>query len=129
MIEQKKILVVDDDLNMQEFYASLFAEHAVTFCTSGEATVDVIKGGAVFDLIYLDLDLLGISGFTTFDKLKDIAGDALPPVVVSSSLSDPETKQTAQEKGAAAFVPKPVNLQFALKVAVQLLSDNAKETS
>ena len=122
MSAQKKILVVDDDMNMQEFYAELFAAHHVTYCSSGEDAVIVMEKGGTFDLIYLDLELLGMSGFSTFDALKRIAGDKLPQVVVSSSLSDEATQQTAKDKGAVAFVPKPINLPFAMGVAAKLLS-------
>ena len=34
MSEQKKVLIVDDDMNMHEFYAGLFSDHAVTYTTS-----------------------------------------------------------------------------------------------
>ena len=122
MSEPKKILIVDDDLNMHEFYAQLFADHAVTFCTSGEDAVEVVQKGGVFDLIYLDLELLGMSGFVTLSMLKEFAGDKLPPVVVSSSLTDAETRKTAFDKGAVGFVPKPINLQYAISVAHKLLS-------
>ncbi len=126
MSAQKKILIVDDDMNMHEFYAGLFADHAVTYCTSGEDAVVVMEGGGAFDLIYLDLELLGMSGFSTFDALRQIAGDKLPPVVVSSSLSDPDTQNMAKAKGAAAFVPKPINLQFAISVAAKILNGPPK---
>jgi CheY-like chemotaxis protein len=125
MSETKKILIVDDDLNIHEFYAEMFADFAVTFCTNGEDGVARIEKGEIFDLIYLDLELLGMSGFSTLDAMKGIAGDKLPPVVVSSSLSDEETQNTARVKGAVGFVPKPVNLQQAISVAHKLLTGGA----
>jgi CheY-like chemotaxis protein len=128
MNEQKKVLVVDDDIRMHEFYAELFNDQVVTYCTSGEDAVEVMNGGAAFDLIYLDLELLGMSGFSTLDALKGIAGAKLPPVVVSSSLSDPATQEIAKSKGAAAFVPKPINLQLAISVAQKLLTGSAPKT-
>ena len=122
MSEPKKVLIVDDDMNMHDFYAELFAAHAVTYTTSGEDAVELLqKGGGPFDLIYLDLELLGMSGFATYDEIKKILGAKIPPVVVSSSLSDAATRQTAASKGAAGFVPKPINLQVAIAVAHKLL--------
>ena len=123
MSEQKKVLIVDDDMNMHEFYAGLFSDHAVTYTTSGEDAVALLSTPEApkFDLIYLDLELLGMSGFATYDAIKAILGDKIPPVVVSSSLSDADTQNVAKEKGAAAFVPKPINLQVAIAVAHKLL--------
>ncbi len=125
MSAPKKILIVDDDLNMHEFYAELFADFAVTFCTNGEDGVAHIEKGEIFDLIYLDLELLGMSGFATLDAMRSLKGDKLPPVVVSSSLSDEATQDTARVKGAVGFVPKPVNLQQAISVAHKILTGGA----
>jgi DNA-binding response OmpR family regulator len=129
MSEDKKVLIVDDDLNMHEFYSELFADHDVTYCTSGEDALVVLqKNETKYDLIYLDLELLGMSGFATFAAIKSL-GIALPPVVVSSSLTDSETQKTVKEMGAAAFVPKPINLQFAISVAHKLLHGQAPPTA
>lgn len=124
MTERKKILVVEDDVDMHEFFSGLFAAHAVTFATSGEDALTLLDEAkdAPFGLIFLDLELLGMTGLLALDAMRAKHGDKLPPVVVCSCITDAETRKTAAEKGAAAFVPKPINLASAFSIAQRLLS-------
>lgn len=118
----KKILVVDDDMAMHEFYRAFFAGHDVTLVTSGEEGLSIFQAApTAFDLIYLDLELLGMSGFSTLEAIRATPVAQFPPIVVSSSLSDADTQKQALEMGAAAFVPKPINMAFAKQVADRLL--------
>ena len=121
---KKNILVIDDDLSLQEFYTQVFAAHVVRFCSSGEDAISQIESGAACDLIILDLDLLGMTGFSVLDKLKAMVGVKAPPVVVSSCFSDAEAQKRALDKGAVGFVPKPVNVDAILSLAQKFLGQS-----
>ncbi|MDD5629221.1 MAG: response regulator [Elusimicrobia bacterium] len=121
MPEQKKILVIDDDITLQEFYTQVLSAHVVKFCTSGEDAVAWLEAGAKFDLIFLDLDLLGMSGFMVLERFKEIRTEDFPPVIVNSCLTDDETQKRALDNGAVAFMYKPIGMDNLLGLTQRFL--------
>ncbi|MCX5795908.1 MAG: response regulator [Elusimicrobia bacterium] len=122
MPEQKKVLVIDDDITLQEFYTQVLSAHIVKFCTSGEDAIAWLEAGATFDLIFLDLDLLGMSGFSVLDRFKAMNTGKFPPVIVNSCLTDAETQKRALENGAAAFMYKPISMDNLLGLTQRFFS-------
>ena len=66
------------------------------------------------DLILLDLMLPKLSGFDVCKLLKTDNATWRIPVVIMSTLSDPESRDRAQEAGADFFIPKPYDLEDTL---------------
>lgn len=62
------------------------------------------------DLILLDLMLPKLSGFEVCKLLKTDETTWRIPVVIMSTLADPESRLRAQEAGADYFIPKPYDL-------------------
>ena len=66
------------------------------------------------DLILLDLMLPKLSGFDVCKLLKTDNASWRIPVVIMSTLSDPESRDRAKEAGADFFIPKPYDLEDTL---------------
>jgi CheY-like chemotaxis protein len=105
----RRILAADDDPVVREFLKLYLAV--------GEAEVEVVEDGEPaiarlgegFDLLVLDLDMPGKSGF---DVLRALAASppARPlPVVVLTSRTDAGAIGEAFELGASAYVLKPIS--------------------
>ena len=62
------------------------------------------------DLILLDLMLPKLSGFEVCKLLKTDNATWRIPIIVMSTLSDPESRDRATESGADYFIPKPYDL-------------------
>ena len=62
------------------------------------------------DLILLDLMLPKLSGFEVCKLLKTDNDTWRIPVIIMSTLSDPESQDRAKEAGADYFIPKPYDL-------------------
>ena len=62
------------------------------------------------DLILLDLMLPKLSGFEVCKLLKTDDATWRIPVIVMSTLADPESRDRAKEMGADYFIPKPYDL-------------------
>lgn len=62
------------------------------------------------DLVLLDLMLPKLSGFEVCKLLKTDESTWRIPVVIMSTLADPESRLRAQEAGADYFIPKPYDL-------------------
>lgn len=66
------------------------------------------------DLILLDLMLPKLSGFDVCKMLKTDNATWKIPVVIMSTLSDPDSRERATECGADYFIPKPYDLSATL---------------
>ena len=106
--DASRILVVDDSPLMRaEIVRILTAEgHAVTEADSGMAACALVARQP-FDLVTLDIEMPGLSGFETLRILKARNRDL--PVVMISSLSSLARAIEAIRLGAYDYVSKPVD--------------------
>lgn len=108
MAEATRVLVVDDSPLMRAEIARVLTGegHAVTEAESGIAACAQVARQA-FDLVTLDIEMPGLSGFETLRILKSRCPDL--PVVMISSLSTLERAIEAIRLGAYDYVSKPIN--------------------
>lgn len=62
-------------------------------------------------LIFLDINMPGMNGLEILEKLKTDADFRAIPVVVFSTVSNPETVRRAYQLGANSFITKPNSMQ------------------
>ncbi|MGB2579096.1 DNA-binding response OmpR family regulator [Elusimicrobium simillimum] len=77
-------------------------------------------------LILLDLMLPRISGFEVCRLLKTDDSTWRIPIIIMSTLTDPENKQKAIEAGADHFVDKPYNMQQTVEEILKYLPKDTK---
>ena len=99
----KHILVVDDDLNIGELYKSELQDegYAVTVLTSGQEALDAVEENKP-DLIVLDIQMPGMDGIETLEKL--VGSDIGIPVILNTAYS--HYKEDFTTWGADAYVTK-----------------------
>ena len=102
------IFLIDDDHSVRRGY-ELFLMSAKMECKSFENANEFLgtcspgKG----DLLILDLNLPGMSGF---DVLKKFAQDDIHiPVIVVTAFDDPSSRQKCKDYGVKIFLRKPVD--------------------
>src|SRR6185369_8747827 len=105
-----KLLVVDD--NAAEAYLVLYAledsPRPVRLRRAKDATEGLqMLSERAFDLVILDLNLPGLSGFDLLEQCDPTA----VPVVMFSVSPNPADAKRALELGAREFVRKPVGLE------------------
>jgi len=81
------VLMVEDDAAIADMYALelRMAGIRVRVAASGESAVVSARRNAGYKVIVLDLELPGMSGWTTLDELRHVAGTADVPVIVLSN--------------------------------------------
>lgn len=109
MNNKYKVLIIEDDANIQKFLGALLKanDYKVLSATSVEEGLMVFSSHLP-DLIILDLGLPDLDG-TEF--LKEIRKDSLTPVMVLSARSDEADKVKALDMGANDYVTKPFGAQ------------------
>jgi DNA-binding response OmpR family regulator len=106
-----KILVVDDDMDIQRLLALRLGDvgYDTTFAADGTSAISVARKESP-DLILLDLGLPAGDGFKVLERLHALAQLSRIPVIVMSARDNPEVSARAIEAGAQKFIPKPFEM-------------------
>ena len=104
--EKKIVLVVDDVPFMRRMLNDIISHegHKVIAAASGEECLDLIQREKV-DVCTLDINLPGINGIETLEKIRKI--NSKINVIMVSAQSTKENVNKSHELGADAFVAKP----------------------
>lgn len=115
------ILLVDDDPATIQLLGRMLADVGdLRFATSGEDALRLAHESAP-DLVLLDAELPGMSGFQILEELKADPALAEVPVIFVTSHSGPEFEVAGFELGAADFIAKPVSAPLVVaRVKTQL---------
>jgi DNA-binding response OmpR family regulator len=106
---QKKILVIDDDLDILEFLHDLLEiEGYVVAITAKVDYLEKLWHGDLPDLILLDVFLSGKDGRDIVKQLKKQEETKQIPVIMFSA--HPSAEATARAAGADDFVAKPFSI-------------------
>jgi adenylate cyclase len=103
-----RVLIVDDDPDMAAFLARLLAGMAVECVPDGERALRSVKASPP-DMVLLDVQLPGKSGFEVCERLKSDPATALIPVILVTALEDHDSRVRGIQAGADDFLSKPVS--------------------
>ncbi|MET0517287.1 MAG: response regulator [Burkholderiaceae bacterium] len=103
-----RLLLVDDDPAAIMVMSRMLAQYPdQRFASSGEAAMKMARESTP-DLILLDIEMPGMSGFDVCDALRADAALAGVPVIFSSSHCSPTQQAKALQKSGAGLVAKPL---------------------
>jgi two-component system OmpR family response regulator len=107
MSEDKRILVVDDDLEIRSLLKDYLEKngYSVTAVSDGKAMWNIL-GASRIDLVILDIMLPGDDGLTLCRNLR--ARSELPVIMLTARGEDTE-RIVGLEMGADDYLPKPFN--------------------
>jgi putative two-component system response regulator len=105
-----RILVIDDDEKTREIMRLLLREkgYEAIEAESGETALELMKT-ELPDLILLDVEMPGISGFEVVERLKADGRTRTIPVIMVTGLGDQRSRLQALANGAEDYLPKPVD--------------------
>jgi DNA-binding response OmpR family regulator len=106
-----RILFVDDDTDALEMYikAVSLADHQADVASSALEGWELVKKNK-YGLIFVDLNIPGISGFELIEKLaKDRRSKGVPVIVISAMPEDTQVQEVLKA-GANLFLEKPIAL-------------------
>jgi DNA-binding NtrC family response regulator len=115
MKQRLSILIVDDHPAMCQTLQDILEDegYAVTTATSGKAAIAICQK-QIFDVLLMDVRMPDLSGVQVFRELKNQA--LTSRVIMMSAYSVEELKREALNEGAIAFLQKPVDVAFVLKL-------------
>ena len=118
-----KILVVDDEVFSRRAITQALekANLKSTAIEDSNAGYQLLSQSA-FDLIFLDVDMPGMTGYELCTKLRALSLYKTTPVVFVTGLNDFEARANSMMSGGNDFIAKPFHfLELAVKSIVHLL--------
>jgi len=102
-------LVVDDDASARLLMRAALrkVDFDVSLASSGEDALAQFRS-AEFDMVMLDVDMPGMSGYEVCKALRAEVGHLLPILMVTG-MDDVSSVERAYESGATDFIAKPIN--------------------
>jgi len=116
MVEKRyTIMLIDDDpVSLELGKAILEEQYRLYLVSSGEKFFDLMKK-VIPDLILLDIEMPGISGYQVIRKLKQDPDTKDIPVIFITSYRDLESELEGLKLGAIDYISKPFSSQILLK--------------
>ncbi|MFA6431226.1 MAG: response regulator [Candidatus Margulisiibacteriota bacterium] len=122
-MQNKKILLVDDELDMAEMVKLRLEAngYTVAIAVDGQQAFDMARE-SLPDLIVLDIMLPKIDGYQVCRMLKsDEKYKNIPIIIFSARVQDP--KFIYDELGANGYIPKPFDPKKLLDMIKELLKE------
>jgi two-component system OmpR family response regulator len=124
-VSEKHILIADDDPVVRHLLSSALkaAGFQTTTVESGTACLDCFLPGQAkqYALLFLDIQLIDMSGYDVLDSLKQ--GDltkGLPVILLSAHSRDEVLKSCDKAKLADGFLSKPFTMEGAVSLTQSL---------
>ena len=109
-MSDRRALIIEDSPTMRQlivFALRRIPGLKIVEAEHGAAALEILSTQTV-DIILLDLRMPVMSGFGFLERLKELALDPRPPVVVITTEGDEESIDRATQLGATAYITKPV---------------------
>jgi CheY-like chemotaxis protein len=126
MRDKTRILVVDDQVAVVTMMRFLLTRAGCETQGALDAKTALrLAQTQVFDLITLDVEMSGSSGFDLFMDLKQIPRLAETPIVFMAENASIENQQRGLDLGATDFIEKPFGTQDFLSRILSLVEETA----
>lgn len=120
-----KIAIVDDDVSVRKALARVLTSHEFetsTFASGAEFLAAIEE--QIPDCLILDMHMPGMSGFEVQRSLR--SAGLCTRIIVITGTCDSNTIKRALDAGAAACLPKPVDVELLLDTLQRVVSTASK---
>ena len=126
MAEKKKVLVVDDELNIRLLVKIIIGnDYDVLEASNGDEALIKAQEEKP-DLIFLDIMMPGKDGFTTCNELKSSKATRDIPVVMLTALQHQLNEKLALSLNADGYIRKPFTSRDILNALDSMLLSEAR---
>lgn len=119
--KHKTVLAVDDEAISIDLIKNIFEtqpSYRLLTASSGEEALELLKKDHV-DLVLLDLEMSGMDGFETFERIRECS--AVPAVFITAT-KELETMERARKMGVEDYITKPFMPQIMLETVYGALN-------
>ncbi len=127
----KRVLVVDDDAELQELVRVLLAHIGIETIAAetAAAAAQVLRQEPLPDLVLLDLMLPDVSGLELLRQMRSKKYFDKLPVIILSVLADPEQIREGLNAGADRYITKPYISNNLTNVVLDVLRTGRRQNA
>merc|ERR1712137_1123948 len=93
-----------------------------TLVTQGDLAVEAVKESEQpYDLIFMDLHMPVMGGIEACKLIREIESDHYPQIIACTANAQNDVKSQFTKLGAFAFIPKPINVKFLLRLWISFI--------
>jgi DNA-binding NtrC family response regulator len=122
---KKRILIIEDDEEMRSLLKDFFEEEGLetdSVNNGSEAFRKLVKES--FDLIITDIRMPGLTGLDILPGIKKLHPEA--PIIVITAFGTEEVHRRAIERGATAYLEKPIHFHKLKTMIHEIISSQEK---
>ncbi len=120
MFKYKNILLIDDDIDDQDFFRDavkeLNAELICIIANNGAEGLKKTKLPPPPDLIFVDINMPVMNGFQYLEAIKQEKGYQHIPAIIFTTSQTQQDQDKAKNLGAVKFITKPNNFETLKKI-------------
>src|SRR6185369_13182401 len=120
-MNDKTILIVDDTPENISILSGLLTSYKKKVASSGTKALELARNGNRPDLVLLDIEMPGLSGFDVCRKLKEDPETKMIPVIFLTGNMDKKITVEGFKVGACDFMTKPFDAdELLMRINTQL---------
>jgi HAMP domain-containing protein/CheY-like chemotaxis protein/GAF domain-containing protein len=111
VFNQKKILIVDDDVRNVFALTSVLESHGmeVMYAENGEDGIDLLQRHPEIDLVLMDIMMPGMDGYETMRAIRSEEGFKQLPIISLTAKAMKGDREKSIASGASDYITKPVD--------------------
>lgn len=111
ILDDKKVLLVDDDMRNVFVLTNILEEHKmeVTPAVNGKDAIDELKKNRNFDIVLMDIMMPEMDGYEAMQKIRNELRLHLP-IIALTAKAMPGDREKCIEAGASDYISKPVDI-------------------
>ncbi|WP_419994847.1 HAMP domain-containing protein [Streptomyces boninensis] len=119
-----QVLIIDDDIRNVFALTHVLGRvgMSVVYAENGREGIEVLERNPDVSLILMDIMMPELDGYETIRRIRAMPLHAGLPIVALTAKAMPGDREDALASGASDYVPKPVDVDRLLTVALRLLA-------
>jgi len=128
-LDNVRIMVVDDDKDILEYFREISREFKVdcTTAQSGEEAIDLVEKNGRYHIYFVDWRMPGMDGIQLTSKLKTLQESAKSVVIMITAAEWTTVEKEARDAGVDKFLSKPLFPSHIADILNEALGINKKK--
>ncbi len=123
------VLLVEDNLINQKVLTGVLSKSGmnITVANHGQEALDILDAGQNFDIIFMDINMPVMDGYTASIKIRENQNYDNIPIVALTALTSPSEVENMFSCGMNGYLAKPLKKEKLFTVFIIFMEDRKKD--
>ncbi len=126
----KRVLLVEDNIINQKVFVGVLGKSGmqITVTNHGKEALTILESSPAFDLIFMDINMPVMDGYTTAIKIREQSKYNPTPIIALSALTSSDEVAKMFTSGMNGYMSKPLQKERLFTVFTIFVENSNKET-